>query len=242
MRQRSLRLVGCLVLAGAALAGCGGDNEAGDETTTTDSGAGDAFGPPGKEDELAGSVVLRLSDFPRGWTEGEMPEDEGQSDDFKGCPELEQEAAEVEKSGTGTAASAQFSLPDTATVDSEATVFENEEAATRSLALFERPEVADCISSAAEQGPRQGAEDGYEYGQPVTRREPALAVGDDAVAYRVTLPVTVESGSFTFLMDIVAVRAGRLVAYVISTGEDEPLDANLQQQLARAVANRMKAA
>jgi hypothetical protein len=54
--------------------------------------------------------------------------------------------------------------------------------------------------------------------------------------------VTVESGSFTFLMDIVAVRAGRLVAYVISTGEDEPLDANLQQQLARAVANRMKAA
>jgi hypothetical protein len=241
--MRLVRSLALLLVCALVLAGCGGGDDgdgAGDATTTVADGEGQESGD---DDALAEEAVLQLSDFPPGWTEGEAPdEDDSDEDDtFDACPELQAESEEIEEFETAEAESPQFSRGETTFVDSTVTVWEDEDAAERAFALFERDDVTDCLALAAKEGIEEEAGEALEVGQPVARESSAPDAGDEAIAFQITLPVTAEGTELVFYLDLLAVRGGRAGALLSLVNLGQPFDGALAQQLAETIAERMAA-
>jgi hypothetical protein len=175
-----------------------------------------------EEQAAAEAALLVLSDFPAGWTEEAEEEPTEQ--------ELAYQAAIAEcAGGTGNllelggsrAQSPDFAGPDDERVEESVTIVDPA-VAEDFLARFAAPGVEECFGDAVrtfvaenfanQDDPSQTLPGDVTIGE-VTIEELLLEpAGDDLVAYRVTIPMTVTGVSLEAFVDIVAIRSGGAVA------------------------------
>jgi hypothetical protein len=168
---------------------------------------------------LASRALLRLSDFPTGWTAATRHREPSQPKlerEIASClhiaPSLVNEAdpAEVRSPGFKHAGGAEIS--NTVTVTPTAGV------AAEQLSVFSKPETARCLRSGMEKELRytfshakagRKTPGGVSFGHATVERLSFPAVGDQSVAYRVGVSISAKTLHLPLYFDVVLVRAGR---------------------------------
>lgn len=167
--------------------------------------------------------VVTKADVPTGWTSKKPSADDDQT--YKGiaeCKNLRTAIADAKKS-TPRARSRQFEARGsngTTSARSTVYVFETPEAAATFLGVYQDPQVSTCIEKGVAKVLRRREGVGEPSIAPVTDLE---GLGDGAIGFEVTIPVTADDESATFYIDSIAVRVGRAIVGFNLSEFEEPL-------------------
>lgn len=235
------------------MAGCGGGNKgaSGAPTTAVESATGAFGGKGGAVDDRrrAEKALLVVEDFPPNWTS--TPHSESTEE-----PDLERRLAEcmrVEPALVGQTASSidspDFHLPGARLqVQSSVGLADTVDQARERLAVFERPEMRECLNATVSEAIRRGTEapdpedeppDGAVLGAVTTERVPFPTVGDGTVAYRVTMPVEVAGEQAPVYADLVVAIRGRGGVRLSFLSLGAPFPADVAEKLARTAVDRL---
>jgi len=202
-----------------------------------------------REQKVAESAVLTLADLSPGWT---LAADD-QDDDEDSAFELSEECKSIEEQAAypGVKASSQsedMQGPDSQQISSEAAVFDDSDAAQRSLDTYRELYVrcGNDLVGAFNAGLQQAAtKDGVppEQIQIQTALEDlgSANVGESGIMFRLSGTVTGPGGSFQFAVDFIAFRVGRMdggVTYM-SIGGTRPEE---ERQLLQIAATKLQTA
>lgn len=226
------------MLAGAC--GDDGDGDAGtaaDETTTTSSSVAEetaTSAPEAPADPQLDALVLRLSDFPAGWTSEPADEDEEaeqtgeEVEDCLGIEVDDDERPEADSpefsQGQLTQVSSSVSLaPDAASVDAE-------------FAVLQGPRLLDCMRQEFDAAAGGDAE--LAFAPSTAERLDFPDVGDGTVASRLTTAVTVGGQQIPIYADLVFVRKGLAELSFSFVNAGEPFPAALAADLVAKVLAR----
>lgn len=195
-------------------------------------GAGVADAPATTPDTRSGlaadraaaqAALLTLSDFPAGWSE--VPDDEedveGADREVAAC--VGQTGDSIIDTGEAEASTGDFTDPEgNVTISETVGLAVSEDDATSQLAALEEPGVTGCIQSAFRDfiadeidnppTPAESLPEGASVGDVTFGRLNVMPVGDQTVAYRATIPISVEGFTIDFYIDVVLVRVGRSLA------------------------------
>ncbi len=190
----------------------------------------------------AESLLLTLSDFPDGWRGSPSEDDDEDDDKHRRCIGTDYSAFTI----TGEADSDQFSMGESTTAESEATVFKSESDAQGSLQEFadgmRGPTAEDCFGRIIKKALR--GED-YKLGE-VDIGELSFSAPegvDEARAWQLVIPLepTSDQGiNVTVYIDVLHVREGDVLASVTTQDVLSPFDADLRRKLVEVVAGRMQ--
>lgn len=223
-----------------------GDDEAASSPATT---TPDTRPELGADQAAAQAALLTLSDFPAGWSE--VPaDDEGDDDaDREVAACVGQTGDSIIDTGEAEASTGDFTDPEgNVTISETVGLAVSADDATSQLAALDEPGVTGCIQSAfrdfiADQidnppTPADSLPEGASVGDVTFGRLNVTSVGDQTVAYRATIPISVEGFNVDFYIDVVLVRVGRSiaalnVASVLSPYPTEQLDALLATAVQR---------
>ncbi len=261
-----MSLVAVVVLA----AGCGGDDddEESSSTTapavtgttspaTTSTPAADSRTPEqfAADRAAADMAVLKLSDFPPGWTsesstDDTSPELEAARDRLADCLGVDRSFLGRGGRAAAKAESDDFEDDDNNQVQNTVTLVASRERALAQLAPFRRPQARDCVetfvNTAIEQSvtnPRPGrtAPPGLSFGRARVEALDVPGLHTESVAYRSRVPVTVQGETRDVLLDILLALKGRagITMIFISIGQTFP--AELATSLTNAVIDRAPA-
>lgn len=240
-----------VALVAPACGGKGGGRTS--ATTAVDSPTG-AFGGEGAavEDRAqAEKALLQAGDFPPGWVaspDPPVPDDPDLERQLAGCMNVE--PAQVGQTAS-TVDSADFRL-DGARQEVQSSVGLADTAAQQRerLALFERPEMAACLTTVVAETIRKGIESPDPAGGPpasaavgavATERIDFPAVGDGTLAYRVAIPVEAAGRQVTVYADLVVAISGRAGARLTFLSLGSPFPPELAVELTRRVVDRLPA-
>jgi hypothetical protein len=188
------------------------------------------------EDQAAAeAALLVLSDFPTGWTEEAEPEPTEQELAYQAtiaeCAGGEGNLLDL---GGHLASSPDFAGPDEQRVEESVTIVEPA-VAEDFMARFSAPGVEECFGDAVrtfvaenfsnQDDPSQTLPGDVTIGEVTIGEVLVEPAGDDLVAYRITVPMTVTGVSLEAVVDIVAVRSGGSVAGLTFQSLFEPFPA-----------------
>jgi hypothetical protein len=188
-----------------------------------------------EEHAAAEASLLVLSDFPTGWTEEAELEPTEQELAYQAtiaeCAGGEGNLLDL---GGPLARSPDFAGPDDQRVEESVTIVERA-VAEDFIARFSAPGIEECFGDAvrtfveenfaSQDDPSQTVPGDVTIGEVTIEEALIEPAGDDLVAYRVTLPMTVTGVSLDAFVDIVAVRSGGSVAGLTFQSLFEPFPA-----------------
>ena len=215
------------ILVIVALAGCGGGSSASSSQTArkappdaSRSGQGQRSRSQIAADRaLASHALLRLADFPAGWTASQRHRERSQ-------PKLEQEIAaclHVARSAVNESDPAEVRSPDFkhtggAEISNTVTLTPTPAIAAEQFSVFAKPETTRCLRNGVEQELRytlsharggRRLPTGVSFGHATVEQMSFPAVGDQSIAYRVAVSITAKAVHLPLYFDVVLARAGR---------------------------------
>ena len=117
------------------------------------------------------------------------------------------------------------------------------------MALFQQPNAAACLQTvvtatvsqvlAHPSNPSDTLPLGMKLGSPTVATLSFPTLGDQSVAYRVTIPITGSVLSLGLYVDLVIAQKGRAIALLTFVGVLNPFDASLEQQLSTLTVGRL---
>jgi hypothetical protein len=241
IRQTLARLT-LLALASVLVivSGCGGgDDSSGDVATmpasTAEGGATSSTATTtsiseGQAEELATSMLLRLSDFPTGWR-AQPPSDE------EGCAGLEEVTERFD--ALGKAESDDFVQGEATEAGSGAGLFGDEKTAMDALNYVEETiqseEFRDCINDFL----REQSDEDVTFDEVQVGQVSFPSFGDRSSAWQVVIPAQSEGLSLTVYLDVVYIVRSRAFSSLLFADFLTPFDEQLRTDLARVVSRRM---
>ena len=216
-----VRIPKALLAVAALLAGCGGSDEP-PRTQATETPTEAAPTPLATIDaegdkRIVADVQLTVGDVPPGWQEiGDNRANRSR------CPG----PASARETATARDGSPPFTSSD-------------ETAAAKAFEDVSSDDTRQCL---ADELIRRigGTNDGVEIGDPVPERVGATALGDDADAGRITIPISGDDGSQSeMIADLAFVRVGRGLVLMTYANLVEPLDESLRIDLTGKVVDRL---
>jgi hypothetical protein len=195
---------------------------------------------------IGSQALLRLSDFPAGWTAGPgEPRSKNES-------HLEQlvvtclhvTVAQLGENNPAEAKSPKFKGTSGNVVSSSVTVWPSEDAAAKVLAVVEKPETPSCLTKALSYE-LSHPEAGQRYPRGVTIGSPTVepmsfpSMGTQSIAYRISVQITTPIVRVPFFEDAVMVRVGRADASFNFRGSAAPLSANAEEALTELSVQRL---
>lgn len=240
MRFRTLITGMAIGLAIAACGGSSGSDEPGQRPTPTV-----LSGLPFTQEEAfaaAEQALLRLEDFPTGWTERPAADDDSALDLPPECQEPDHEGKVAE------ADSLEFHGPDDEEVDSGVTVYANETAAANAVGgavtYLEdcRDPLGDAMKRFIEESEDAPVED-FQVEVNVDRLS-FPTFGDESAAWRISVIVTSSELPFDvdFYIDALGVRVGNIVGGITSVDFLERPDTDMGERLLAIIEGRMRSA
>jgi hypothetical protein len=207
-------------------------------------GDGGSSGANAADDKkVADAAVLKLTDFPSGWTEGPPPDETDDANDpFTKC--LGSEAKELEANTSAEAESADFERGEGTTASSFVAVLKSEDNGTSAMDVLGSQKLKDCFNQALadELETTAGAEEGVTIGEATLKEASFGTVGDETVAMQLSVPVSAEAIEIVFYADLVFFREGRSIGGLFLGNLETPFPSSEGQELAKKMAARMKAA
>jgi hypothetical protein len=218
-------------VAALMLVACGDSNDAATTTsrsvTTTKSTETSATGTTATgqdvaaDREAAEAAALKLSDFPPGWTSApheesaDVPNVDAQLAKCLGVDESELNSED----GPASVDSPDFSDVNDNAVSNSVEYLAAESDAQHRFALFADEKVPDCLTDAIAkvldyflehpENPEDTVPPGVTVGTPTVEPLSMPAIGDQTVAYRLTVPITSDVISVTAYVDIIVAIKGR---------------------------------
>lgn len=197
--------------------------------------------------EVAEEAVLALDDLPAGWEKNPPPTEEEQEEEdvlnknFADC--LDIDVSEI-TGGEVASAESSFSNADDEEVTSEVTVAETEGEMAEHLGRFRDPAAQRCyvevIQRAITLNLLEG-EDDVEVGEITFNEMSFEDVGDDSLAFRLTVPVSDEAFEVELFIDYVLVMKGRVGITTTFQSTFSPFDQDEALRLAELVVDRVPA-
>jgi len=227
-----------VMLAAAALAGCGDDD--GGDSDATESTEVEATDDDGGADVDAEDIVLTEDDVPDGFEVNEDAADSNRLDDaIEDCADEDL----LDALDEGTASEAEgldlVSEEDQVGVSSRATVLDDEELATEFFGL-----VTDgCIGEALSDGFNEDlSEDDFdEFGVTRENAQDLPDIGAEIGGFTFLLEGESDSQSLAVFSEYVVVQQGNAVAFFLFSGIDAPFPSDDEEDLIELVAERMEA-
>lgn len=251
-------LVGVLALGGACAGTDGEEPGPGDEATpgptrTADIGVGEAALSEEAAGAIAETALLRLEDFPTGWTERPAEEDDGLEVDLP--PECQSFIEQETRPGTLVkVASPEFHGPDDEEVESEATVYVDVGSAQAVFAdvsdFIERCRVplreafTEALGGLVEEEAEDSLFEDIEITDFNIDRLSFPSYGDQSASFRISVEFQLEGLSFDVYMDVFGIRVDRMTGSMSflevlerpDTDQEERLLGIIEQRLATAAA------
>ncbi len=220
----------------ALVAGCGGSDDPPDppQTQATETPSQAAPTPMATIDAegdraTVKAVQLTLEDLPSGW------QDSGNDDANRSkCPGAES----ARETATATGDSPQFTASETTSVESATYLYTDEAAATKAFESVASDETRQCIADELISHLDEPA-NGVKIGEPVPERVGATALGDDADAGRITIPLSRGETKTGIVADLAFVRVGRGLVLMTYANLAKPLPDALRAELTGKVTDRL---
>jgi hypothetical protein len=222
-----------------AISGCGGGDDGSPQATTAATARSDAEASSTlvttsisdeRAEELATSMLLRLSDFPSGWRAQPSAEDSG-------CAGIEETSERYDVPGK--AESEDFFHGDATQAFSSAGLFTDEATARDAFDYLEEvvqsEEFRDCLDNYL----REETEDDVTFGDIQLGEVSFPSYGDRSSAWQVVIPVESEGVSVTGYVDAVFILRQTAISVLSFTNPVTPFDEQLRTDLAMVVAERM---
>jgi hypothetical protein len=249
---RTLACVAALIALTAAACGGDDDDDGSGSGTTEPAGGQGAEDDPRTESErqadedAAEAMLLTLDDFPAGWQEGETDEDEEEEEfeelqaDLADCLGVDPDELNPDNP---TATSPSFTSPDDEEVSVEVNFTASTEAANRGFELLNDDATPGCYGEALqavieETAAQEGLPEGVEFGDTTFNRLSFDRLGDDSLAFRITLPVSAEGVDVDLFFDVVFARVGRIAIEGSFQSVFAPFDEEQAAELMRTVIDR----
>jgi hypothetical protein len=185
------------------------------------------------EQPAAEAALLKIDDFPAGWTE--VPDDERSplaiesQRRIAACAGVEGER--LLDLGGALAESGNFTGPNNQIVEESVAIVE-EVVAEDMFVRFTEPGVGDCFADAMQQtidamitspsDPSESFPSDTEFGEVTVAQLKVPAAGDESAGYRVTVPLTRQGISFEIVLDAVLIRSGGALAGVSFQSAPQP--------------------
>jgi hypothetical protein len=201
---------------------------------------------------LGARALLRLADFPTGWTASARHREPAQ-------PKLEREIAaclHVASSAVNESDPAEVRSPDFkhaggAEISNTVTVTPTPQIAAEQFAVFARTDTARCLRNSVAQELRytlthaKGGRKlpaGVSFGQATVEQMSFPSIGDQSVAYRVAVSISAKSLHLPLYFDVVLVRAGRAEISLSFAGVLLPTSPSAELALTDLTVRRLDAA
>jgi hypothetical protein len=247
-----------LVTVMALAQGCGGSSKTSSHAAaSTTPGSTSTTAKPQSSAEVArdralgAAGLLRAADFPSNWVATARAK-KSHSDE----PHLQQEAAQclhIPASQLGEhepqeVESPKFRGPRGESASNSVTVRPSAAAAAKSLSILENPRTPACLAAilgkllSAELRRHSTKTPGVTVGSPSVERRQFVPIGDQTVAYRITIPIQTAVLKVAAYLDVIAVRAGRADTSFSFEGTLRPVAAGAETQLISAAIGRLQAA
>ena len=241
------------LLVTLASAGCADEGEgdlsspAGNATTEQGAGGEQSDAERREDEDAAEAALLVLDDFPAGWEAEPAENDEADDDDIRSGLEdcLGTDESEPDTDGPSVS-SPTFTSPNEEEVTAEVTLTPSAGDASRTIERLESDAAPGCYAEAFRAviernlqarhagGCRDRGADG--------REDLVRNLGDGSLAFRATLPVSVEGTDVAVFLDIVLVRVGRAGIETSFSSELTPFDTDESERLTGIVVDRVAAA
>jgi hypothetical protein len=203
-----------------------------------------------KTSAVASALVNR--DLPDGWVaKADNGADRSAEQEAETALCLGVPTAELSSNTPASSGSVAFKSPDgSQTISSTVTYLADANAAHERFLVIDGPKVPGCMGKAladvlekALTTPRGGGSPpaGLELGTPTFQEIPFAHVGDETVAYRFELPVTLSGRSLRLAADLVFVRIGRASVNLAFETTSSNLTAQEEQRYAQVIADRASA-
>jgi hypothetical protein len=227
------------------LAACGDDDRATD--TVAPSSTAPAAGSASDADQPAAEAsLLRLSDFPSGWTaqpaESRTDAQDEANRKLASCAGVS--GTSMIDFGGALARSDDFaSGSQTDQVNSVVAVAASADDARKRIADLGAPAVATCMHDVYEAALEDAlSSEDVTVGDLTVARLNVAPAGDEDIAFRITVPVEQNGAAAgTVFVDLVAVRVGRGVSGLMAQAQDSPMTSDDTDRLVGITADRMKA-
>ena len=239
---RRALLVVALVLLGACSDSDDSDDDAGREETTTTDSEGNTGDP--EHQAIADAAVLTLDDMPTGW-EAAPPEDEEQQEaeeddaDQAMADCLDIDVSELQ--GDSPTADSRFVNSDDEQVSSEVTVAASETEVQAGIDRIRDEAGQSCFLEVIQYIAQDSfASDGdIEVGEATFNELSFEDLGDDSIAFRLTVPISSQGIDVDLYVDYVLVRKGRAGVQTSFHTVFTPFDAAQALELTETVVDRI---
>ena len=215
-----------MTAAALAFGGCSsdstGDTPIDGEASQSAEDDGGSDEPDPRDQAIADAALLTLKDFPAGW---EAASPEGDEDDREGQEKIA-ECVGVEYDELYDDTNAEATSPDfTNDMDEEVSVevsVGDEDRAKRAFEIAAQPEFRECLAEGMNDEIQANADEdganGVEVGDATLNELSFPALGDESLAFRMTIPISASGMDFDAVIDFVGVRVGRAQTQLTSFG------------------------
>lgn len=232
---RSVSAVLMAIAASAALTACGGeDAPRSGQTEAIRTTAQSATEPPPVDDKIVvRKSLLSLSDLPADWTAA----DDDDESEPSACSAVKEARA---------AASARDSSPDfdhrpTGQVSHSVYLYPDVQEAEAAFRTLVTSETRKCLGSQFGDRVREAADDeDFDIGEVQTGELSIDPVGAESNAARISLDYTVSGIELTLGADLLFIREGRGIAFLVLADEADTFDAQLRARLASISARKLR--
>ena len=243
MRKAIAACATILMFSSCGSTGGGDDNG-------TDSGSETTEARPGFEEDKAAaqSALLTLADFPVGWSEVPVEDetDEGADSALAACVGSDEGLINV---GGAKASTGDFSGPNgNVTISEGVGIARTVDEAAAQLTALEEPGVTACLQDAfrdlvsdriKDQSTFGGTPEDYSVGEVTLGRLNVTPVGDQLVAYRVSVEINSEEVTVNLFLDNVFARTGRSIVLLQFESALDPYAAEDVDQIVSLAVSRL---
>jgi hypothetical protein len=198
----------------------------------------------------AAAASLQLTDFPAGWTSAPKTDTTGRpSIDGELAKCLGVSARELNHAGPTDVESPDFSDSNHDTVSSAVGYTPDTATATREFARTSSAKTPKCLSPALQtyvayaakhpSDPSETLTAGDLFGTPTVVLMSSPTLGDESVAYRITVPVNTKITTVPIYVDVIVVRKGRAAAELDFEAVHTPFPTDQEDHFVGLVVGRM---
>jgi hypothetical protein len=234
--------------ASFAVAGCGSSSDdtktltvsstsAAQASTATASRATTPTVDKEADQQIAAAALLKLSDFPPGWTASPREDDED-DDSLLNCGGLRDQW----EKRSGRAQTPDFAHGNEAEASNSVLIFPDDAPARAYIDAMTQQEVLDCITKGLQDSIEDTSSEDLEIGDVKTSQLRVPDRGDDSVGVRIEIPITAQSIDLTASADITLVRVGRALTAVVVYGIFSPVSDTERDRLGSVATDRLTSA
>ena len=232
--MRKILVLALLVLVPAC--GGGDSEESSDATTAPTTGRATAE----VDKARAGRIVLTGADLP-GYTEDASADEDSPEVDkaFATCVDNDPILTAEPDTNPRTVDGSDFDKTDEMSVSSSATIGETEDQARKAIAQLRGQGVLDCMGRSFREELSESLGAQALLREVSVEKLPVAAAGDESVGLRLLATIGVANQSVRVSSDVTAIRRERAVAFLVTTGVNEPFPEVERTALANKMASRM---